>query len=69
MSLIRWVGDEPEPCDRCRRPLSRDGNWIAWRNPYAPQGVAFNCRDCYVELVTSATVDKWRELGVFQCDQ
>lgn len=47
MALIRWVGDRPEPCDFCWKFLQKGDDWIASRNPYAPFGVRFLCRECY----------------------
>ena len=45
--LFTWVGDHPEPCDVCWKPVRRTDDWVAFRDPYARQGVKFECRDCY----------------------
>lgn len=48
--LIVW-GDGPEPCDSCGRPVGQADAWVAFRNPFAPDGVRFECARCYNGLL------------------
>lgn len=59
--LLRWVDDGPEPCDRCMKPVMRYDDYVAFRNPFARDGVRFLCLDCY-DLTTQPQAA--REAGV-----
>jgi len=46
-SLIEWGAATEASCDRCGRPIFKLGEWVAYWNPYAVQGVRLLCVVCW----------------------